>query len=52
MEIFRESNKYSCFYDLLKKRTLAAYASSSSISVTLINKTTRVHMRCTMLIAN
>ena len=23
MEIFRESNKYSCFYDLLKKRTLA-----------------------------
>ena len=23
MEIFRESNKYSCFYDLFKKRTLA-----------------------------
>jgi hypothetical protein len=23
MEIFRESNKYSCFYDLFKKRTFA-----------------------------
>jgi hypothetical protein len=25
MEIFRESNKYSCFYDLFKKRTLACH---------------------------
>ena len=33
MEIFRESNKYSCFMICLKKELLRAYASSSSISV-------------------